>query len=298
MIFQDRVTAGKLLALDLSRYKGRAVVVFALPRGGVVLGAEVARYLNAPLDLLIPRKIGHPKSQEYAIGAVTETGQPVWNNSELGSIDETWRSHQVHLARREAKRRRVKYQRNQRLPDLAGQTAIIVDDGIATGLTMIAAVRDLIKLQPESVVVAVPVAPGDVIRIIAKYVDDVIVLHHPRGHFGAIGAFYKDFPQVGDEEVRGLMDAYRTVPITEPLDLMALNALLATIQHYPVTSTEIAAQAKRLHSPANVVNFFESIPGNVEFEDKTDVMLRSEEAAIVMEDERGEPDERLRSYDS
>jgi hypothetical protein len=184
------------------------------------------------------------------------------------------------------------------MPDAEGQTAIIVDDGIATGLTMIAAIRDLSKYRPKFVVVAVPVAPRDAIRKITDYVNEVIVLHTPIGRFGAIGDYYDDFSQVDDEEVRGLMDAYRAAPAAEPLDLTALNSLLATIRRYPVTSAEMAKQAKRLHAPANVVNFFESIPGNVEFGDKTDVMLRSEEAAMVMEEQTGEPDEHLSSYDS
>ncbi len=297
MVFKNRIEAGRKLAKALERYRGGDVVVYALPRGGVVLGAEVARYLGAPLDLIIPRKIGHPLSPEYAIGAVTETGQPIWNKSELGFTDLKWREDQVKAARQEARRRRVKYSAGLTVPEVEGKTAVIVDDGIATGLTMVAAIRDLLKRGPKSVVVAVAVAPESIQHDIADYADEYVVLNVLPGYFGAIGAYYEDFPQVDDEEVRGLMDAYHAAPADEPLDLAGINAVLATIKRYPITSSEMAAQARRLHSPKNVVQFFESIPGDTEFQDRIEIMRRSEEAEVIMEEEADQPAEKPRSYD-
>ncbi len=297
MVFKNRTDAGLQLARTLTAYRGMDVVVYALPRGGVVLGAEVARYLNAPLALIIPRKIGHPLSPEYAIGAVTETGEPVWNPAELKFTNEPWRQRQVELARREAKRRRVRYQGDQPVPDGAGITAILVDDGIATGLTVIAAVRDLRKLRPAQIVVAVPVAPEDVPREIIESADDIVVLELPAKFLGAIGAYYRNFDQVSDEEVRQLMNAYRPAPRAEPLDLAALNAMLATVEHFPVTSGEIASRARRLQAPANVVSFFESIPHDTKFTNRADIMRRSEITEVLLNEELGEPGENLRSYD-
>lgn len=296
MTFKDRTQAGKELARSLARFRGRDVVVYALPRGGVVVGAEVADYLKVPLDVIVPRKIGHPMSPEYAIGAVTETGRPVWNESELGFTEPGWRLSKVSLARQEAKRRRIKYQGDRAASDPQGKVAIIVDDGIATGLTMLAAVKDVLNLRPKAVVVAVPVAPESASDMLDSYVDELLVLHIPSGYFGSVGEYYKDFPQIDDEEVRACIGAYSKVTDT-PLDLPALNALLSTVKQYPATSGDLAARAKHLHSPAGVVNFFESIPKDVEFKDKADVMRRSEVAEIIMEEETDQPDETLHSYD-
>jgi len=296
MIFQDRTQAGQRLAQSLARFKGRDVLVYALPRGGVVVGAEVAAQLNVPLDMIIPLKIPHPMSSEYAIGAVTETGQPVWNQSELGFTEPGWRLSKISLAREDAKRRRTKYLGDRASLNPKGKVAIIVDDGIATGLTMIAAIKDVLRQRPVAVVVAVPVAPEAASEQLAPYIDELITLHVPTDYFEAVGKYYENFPQVTDEEVLACLEA-NWATADNPLDLSALNTVLATVERYPATSGELADRAKRLHSPASVVSFFESILKDVEFKDKAEVVRRSEAVEVIMEEEADEPDESLRSYD-
>ena len=203
--FLDRHEAGMLLAKKLSDYKNDSVV-FALPRGGVETAVEVAHELEAPLDLLISRKIGHPDSPEYAIGAVTETGPAYWNESEKASLDDLWRKQAEAKERVEAKRRYIIYLTGRDRYSAKGKTAIVVDDGIATGLTMRAAVDELLKQEPAKIVVAVPVAPLDAIDMLLEKVDDVVVLIKPNRFLGAIGAHYSDFPQLSDDDVISLLD--------------------------------------------------------------------------------------------
>ena len=142
--FKDRIDAGKQLAEKLIQYKDQSPVVLALPRGGVVLGAEIAGSLDCALDLVIPRKIGHPANPEYAIAAVTESGALVVNEAEVGAVDPTWFEREKEAQIAEAKRRREVYLKGRKPIDLAGKTAILADDGIATGLTMQAAIRELV----------------------------------------------------------------------------------------------------------------------------------------------------------
>ena len=297
MKFRDRDAAGQDLAreLVLAGYGGEDVVVYGVPRGGVVVAAAAARLLGSPLDLVIARKIGHPLAPEFAIGAVTADGEPVWDTSELGFTDQKWRDRQVELARREARRREARYRfRPAILP--AGRTAIIVDDGIATGLTIMAAVKELRQQHPKLIVVAAPVGSQDVIeRLAADSIDDLVIAYVPAGFFGAVGQYYDDFSEVTDEEVRQLMQDYR--PGTDPLDLEGLNSVLATVGSFPVTSTQLAREARRLKAPYNVTAFFETIPGEVKFESKADIIRRSSAAEILMEEEVGQPEEWLRSYD-
>ncbi|HUC20718.1 MAG TPA: phosphoribosyltransferase family protein [Candidatus Polarisedimenticolaceae bacterium] len=296
MEFKDRVEAGRKLAKALVPYKEENPVVYALPRGGVVTAGEVADFFEAPLALVFPRKISHPASPEYAIGAVTETGDPVWNQLEKSFTAKDWREQQVSLARTEAKQRRLKYQGDQPSLAIADKTALLIDDGIATGLTMIAAIQELRQYHPKQIMVAVPVAPREISHELMRYADQVIVLFTP-DYFTAIGAYYQNFDQVSDEEVRQLVRAYRNAPVDEPLDLAALNALAATVKRYPVTGAQLAAQARRLKAPGNVVAFFETVPGGAVFRNKNDIMTRSEEAEILMEEGSKEPEEQLRSYD-
>lgn len=204
-MFEDRVDAGQQLAKELMQFKGEDVVVLALPRGGVVLGAEVARTLEAPLGLVLVRKIGHPSYGEYAIGAVAEDGKAVYNQQELTSIDVAW----LEKAEREARdlierRRNLYYGRNFIPPSVDAKTVIVVDDGIATGLTMEAAVRTL-QGKAKRVIVAVPIAPSDSVTTLESLADEVIVLRDPAGFQGAVGAHYRRFKQVNDEEVKALL---------------------------------------------------------------------------------------------
>jgi predicted phosphoribosyltransferase len=205
MRFKDRKQAGEKLAKTLKEFKGRDAVVYALPRGGIILGQEVAKEIQAPLDLLIPRKIGHPSMSEYAIAAVTEAGEVVKNEAEVALVDQTWFDDAVETQRKEAKRRRAMYLEGRAAVRVTNKIGIIVDDGIATGLTMKAAIADLKRLDPSMIVIAVPVASKDTTEELKKIVDRVVVLHVPMMFLGAIGSYYDSFEQVTDDEAVTLM---------------------------------------------------------------------------------------------
>jgi predicted phosphoribosyltransferase len=179
--------------------------VLALPRGGVVLGVEVAESLGMPLDLVIPRKIGHPQQPEYAIAAVAENGELATNEAEVRRVDHKWFRETVAREQAEAKRRRALYVGGRAPLALSGKVAILVDDGIATGLTMFAAIRDVKQRGPARTVVAVPVAPADTVARLRGEVDAVVTLDDGEYFLGAVGAYYNDFPQVSDDEVVALM---------------------------------------------------------------------------------------------
>lgn len=205
MVFQNRKEAGVKLAEALSKFKDDDVIVFALPRGGVVLGVEIAEKLDAPLDLVITKKIGHPFNSEYAIGAVAESGEPLYNEAELRRVDASWHRSEEERMRAELKRRRRDYFGDREQEDLAGKVAIIVDDGIATGLTMMAAIKYLRDQGAERIVVAILVTPYDTAQRLKELADDLVSLQIDRYYRGAVGAYYKDFRQVSDEEVIALL---------------------------------------------------------------------------------------------
>ena len=206
MHFNDRKQAGQLLASALDEYKNGGTVVYALPRGGVVLGAEIAKKLGAPLDLVIPRKIGHPDQPEYGICAVTEDGHLVCSKEEIARIDPAWLTTQVQKEQSEAKRRADTYLTNRPRAQAQGKTAVIVDDGVATGLTMLAAIEEIKDRNPERVILATPVIPSDVAQRLKRYVDDMIALDVPVLYMGAVGAYYDNFEQVEDQEVIKLLE--------------------------------------------------------------------------------------------
>ena len=204
--FEDRIDAGQKLADAVSKYKGiKNVVVYALPRGGVVIGREVAKKLGCPLDTLIIKKIGHPFSEEYAIGAVSENGNAVFNETELQNIDKKWLEKEIEKKKAEAKARRGLYSKNSQPISPKGKIAVIVDDGIATGLTMSAAIKEIKSNKPGKIIVAVPVAPKEVVDPIKKEVDEFISLSVPEAYLGAVGEYYDNFDQVSDEEVVDLL---------------------------------------------------------------------------------------------
>jgi len=202
-IFKDRTEAGGKLAEVLGEFKDTNAVVLALPRGGVAVGAEVAHALGLPLDIIVTRKIGAPGNEEYAIGAIDIEGNGVWNEVEKAQVDKAWLEKKVAEEKTEAERRWKEYRGTRGQLDLAGKTAVIIDDGIATGMTMQAAVRYAKKLGAKRVVVAVPVAPPSSLEVI-KQEAEVHALKAP-GLFFAVGQFYEDFPQVSDKEVIALL---------------------------------------------------------------------------------------------
>lgn len=205
MRFKDRTHAAEELTKSLSKFKEQPVVIFALPRGGVPLGKRVAEKLNAPLDLLIPRKIGHPTNPEYAIASVTETSDVI-ESPEVKNVDQTWFKQEVEKQRTEAKRRREAYLTKRSPIDTKNKTAIIVDDGIATGLTMKAAINEAKQREPSKIILAVPIAPKSTIEDLSTMVDEIIVLESPLLFLGSIGAYYDDFSQVEDKEVVTFME--------------------------------------------------------------------------------------------
>ena len=204
-MFKDRKEAGEILARALAEYKGKDAIVYALPRGGAVPGFEIAQALRAPLDLVIARKIGHPNNPEYAICAVTEAGEPFCNEAERAMLDPSWLAQEIKKERAEAKRRRLLYLKNQKHYSAKGKIAIVVDDGVATGLTLRAAIRSLRREEPKELIVALPVAPHEMVEILRAEADRVVILKDEQGYLGAVGAYYQNFPQVSDEEVIELM---------------------------------------------------------------------------------------------
>lgn len=205
MRFRDRAEAGRRLAAALADRLDGPAVVYPLPRGGVVLGVEIAEALHLPLDLIIPRKIGHPYSPEYGIAAVVESGELVKNDAEVARVDAAWFAHAVERERAEARRRRELYLRGRAPVPVEGRIAILVDDGIATGLTMEAAIREAKRRRPARTIVAVPVAPPDTAARMRREVDDFVALDVPEYYLGAVGAYYDHFPQLTDEEVIELL---------------------------------------------------------------------------------------------
>jgi len=204
-MFSDRTDAGIRLANALMEYKGQPAVVYALPRGGVVLGAQVATIPNIPLDLILVRKIGHPEAPEYAIGAVTEDGDIVLNPEEAQALPREWIRAAADQQFQEAQRQRDLFLRHRDRFPATGCVAILVDDGLATGLTMEAAISHVRKQRPARIVLAVPVAAAETAARLRMEVDELVALHIPQGTFRAVGSFYSNFDQVSDDEVIRLM---------------------------------------------------------------------------------------------
>ena len=209
--FRDRSEAGRLLAERLRGYaQGANVVVLGLPRGGVPVAYEIAKALDAPLDVFLVRKLGVPGYEELAFGAIATGGMRVLNKPVLENLamPSEWIEAIDAKERRELERRERLYRGERPPPDLAGRTVILVDDGLATGATMLAAVRAVKLDDPASVVVAVPVADPEVCRSLEPEADEVVCLRTP-DRLGAVGLWYEDFSQTGDEQVRELLGRSR-----------------------------------------------------------------------------------------
>ena len=204
-MFKNRNDAGRQLAKKLEKYRLSDSVVLALPRGGVVTGYEVARELKLPIDIVAVRKIGHPENPEYAIGAVDEYGMTLWNDPEIMEFDRAWLKEEVRKQQAEALRRAQLYRGRRKPCALRDKTVILADDGIATGLTMRLAVRVVKAQKPKQVVVAVPVAPLESVRVLKEEGVNVVVLEPPEGYLGAVGAHYVQFEQTEDDEVTRLL---------------------------------------------------------------------------------------------
>jgi putative phosphoribosyl transferase len=207
MMFIDRRDAGRRLAAAVKERLGEAknVMVLGLPRGGVVVAEEVARVLQCPVDVVVVRKIGAPGIEELAIGAVGETGAPVLNERLIGSagVSQEYLTRAIDAARQEVRRRVAVYRPGPR-PDVHDATVVLVDDGIATGYTVEAAIATLREWQAARIVLAVPVAPPQAVAHFRGLVEDLVVLTAPF-EFWAVGQFYENFAQVSDAEVKAIL---------------------------------------------------------------------------------------------
>ena len=214
-VFEDRVDAGRQLGARLSRMSLQDPVVLALPRGGVPVAAEVARALHAPLDLVLVRKIGAPSQPELAIAAVADGAEPALEIDEstlaASGASREYVARQVGAHLQEIERRRRLYLQGRAPLDLEGRTAVLVDDGIATGTTARAAIQALRWRLPRRIVLAVPVAPAEELPALASLVDELVCLSQP-SYFRAVGAHYRDFEQTTDDEVRDLMSQFSAKP--------------------------------------------------------------------------------------
>ena len=210
LVLADRATAGRALGQRLAAMHPTNPIVLALPRGGIPVGLEVARALPAPLDLLLVRKIGVPFQRELAVAAVMDGPEPVIVVDESiraeAGIPQSYIDEQARIELAEIERWRRVYLGGRAPLPIAGRTAIIVDDGIATGTTVRAAIKGLRRRQPARIVLAAPVAPPDTAARLRGEVDDLVCLLQPE-LFHAIGLFYRDFHQLSDDEVMGALTA-------------------------------------------------------------------------------------------
>ena len=210
--FANRVEAGKRLASALKDVAFQNGIVLAIPRGGVVLGYEVAEALNLPLDVIIPRKIGAPDNPELAIGAMTEDGTIILDDNLVTymGVPQDYIKQESERQRLEIERRMKMYRQDTPYPSLKNRDVIIVDDGIATGSTMKAALASVKKRGASFVTVAIPVGPPSTIKELEKQADRVVCLFTPES-FYAIGEFYSDFSQTTDEEVINILQKKRSL---------------------------------------------------------------------------------------
>lgn len=205
MVFKDRQEAGVLLADKLVRYKDdENLLVLGVPRGGVVLADEVAKNFKASLDIIVTRKIGHPTNPEYAIAAVDEDGVIRVGHEDLNEYGDYLKKERAKQSK-EIKRRLKEYRGKEKHPDFENRTCVIVDDGIATGLTTLSAIQFIKNHKPKKVVLAVPVVPKEAVSKFETEVDDFVYIEATE-MFYAVGQFYEDFPQVEDTEVKDLLD--------------------------------------------------------------------------------------------
>jgi putative phosphoribosyl transferase len=207
MMFMNRHDAGKQLAASLKAYdKSQNTIVIGLPRGGVVPAMEVADLLHLPLDIICARKIGAPWNPEYAVGAVTETGKYILDESVIDqlNISKEYLQQAIEQEKQQAQRRLALFRSGRKPRNLKDQTVILVDDGLATGMTMKAAILSAKLDGAKKVVVAVPVSPWETLQEIKQLADEVVCLSTPP-FFEAVGQFYAEFSQVEDEQVIAIL---------------------------------------------------------------------------------------------
>jgi len=204
-MFRDRIEAGILLAEKLKKYKNDKGIVLAVPRGGVPVAYAVARELNLPIELILTKKIGHPGNKEYAIGAASLSDYFIVPHEE---VSDEYIQEELKKIRSRLKEMHRKFMGDKEPESLEGKTIIVIDDGIATGNTLLGTVNVLRKSKPGKIVIAVPVASESAVEKLSTEVDEVIAILIPE-FFNGVGAFYEDFSQVTDEEVMFYLDKLR-----------------------------------------------------------------------------------------
>lgn len=204
-MFKNRTEAGMELVRHLEKYRGKEVVVLAIPRGGLPLGSIIAKNLDAPLDVAIIKKIGHPQNKEYAIGAISKEGY--FLNPSGETISQTYIEEEIRRLKSFVEKRNQEYYSKTQPHELRGKWVLIVDDGIATGSTVLATVELAARQEPAGIVIATPVAPPRTLNKLRKspYVDEVICLDSPVD-FMAVGQFYENFAAVTDDEAISLLE--------------------------------------------------------------------------------------------
>ena len=196
-ILKDRKEAGMLLSQKLEKYQHTDTIILAVPRGGVPIGYEIAKNLNLPLDIILSKKIGHPFNKEFAIGAVSLDSTII---DEYPDIPKEYIEREIKNLRESMKDKYNLYRDYRKPEDIKGKTVIVVDDGIATGNTLLASLAMLRKRHPKKIIVAVPVVPFDTVKIFEQNTDEFVYLMAPKD-FRGVGRFYESFDQVSDEEV-------------------------------------------------------------------------------------------------
>jgi len=204
-MFRDRIEAGLLLAARLKKYKNDPGIVLAVPRGGIPVAYAVARELGFPIEVILTKKIGHPMNKEYAIGAASLTDHFIVPHDD---VTEEYIEQELLSVRGRLKEMYIRFRGDKEPEDLEGKTVIVIDDGIATGNTILGTVNILRKSHPGKIVIGVPVASQSAVEKLSKAVDEIVALMIPDEFYG-VGAFYNDFEQVSDEEVIFYLDKLR-----------------------------------------------------------------------------------------
>jgi len=203
--FKNRIDAGLQLSAKLRGFQNDPAIVLAVPRGGVPVAFAVARELGFPLELILTKKIGHPMNKEYAIGAASINDYFIVPHAD---VSDEYLHTEVEQVQTKLKEMYVKFMGNEKPEDLKGKTVIVIDDGIATGNTLLATVKVLRKSKPAKIIIAAPVATANSVQKLSHHADQVIAVIIP-GEFYGVGAFYEDFEQVNDEEVKYYLEKLR-----------------------------------------------------------------------------------------
>lgn len=205
MKFKDRKDAGIRLAEALEKFKSEEPIVFALSKGGAILGAEIADKLDAPLDMIFVKKIGHPENSEFPICAMADDGPPVCTPDEIQKVSSKWLDKEIEKGRLEIRKRREKYFGAITSLHVEGKTVIIVDDGKATGLSVRAGILEMKERKVKKLIVAIPVVPAPTAEILKAMVDELVSLMIDPHYLGTVGMYYDYFDQVDDEKIVALM---------------------------------------------------------------------------------------------